>query len=223
MKIREILVLFILTTFLINSFSSYSNSVFQDTKSDSIIAKNNIISLNLFQLYVGELRLSFENQRNENRYSIYGIGLMYMNNCYEMFSSDYYYGLKLFYGNKYFLIKNFYLKYLTFVKFEEDINLVMWSTSTLDRYSPIVGGSEYKQVVSYRDKYVLGIKLLFGTQNSMNNKIISDFYFGIGFRFKISTYPKSLYMSEVAYINKALYMPSIHVGYSIGYNLRKKH
>ena len=215
---------------LVSYFSCYAipeNSSLQNiTDKDSTISftQNNILTFTPLQLLVGELRLSLEKQTDENKYDIYGVGIMYYksNDYLIPISSDYYYGINLFYGKKHFFNKHFYWSYLLFVKYEHDVDLLLgfWIS---DRYpSGFPSGSQIDQEVSYRNKYVLGTKLLFGFQNSTNHKIISNFYWGVGIRFKISDYSESIDKSEFPYITKGFIVPSIHLGYLIGYNFRRK-
>ena len=213
----------------INVFSSYSNTV--NRAVDSTIVKNNILSLNLSQLYMGELRLSVEHQSSEKKYHIYGIGIIYMTKELSLIrenygfppemTSDIYYGFKLFYGNKLFINKNKYISYLTFFKYEKDENLELLDYCIIDRYPLNCGGSEWRQFVPYRNKYVLGAELLFGQQNHIKHKLISDFYFGVGLRIKLSYYPYEINKTELSYFTKGFIMPSIHIGYAIGYKFKK--
>jgi len=194
MKTKNQLIYIILVFLLMNSFNSYSNTVFQKTKGDSTtITKNNIISLNPLQLYVGELRINFENQRNEKRYNIYGLGISYMTNEFNNklenlttfpleICSDYYYGFNLSYGEKFLLKKHAYGSILAFFKYEKDKNYRV-SDCVYDRYYGVCGGDETTSLSPYRDKYVLGNKFLLGFQNYPKHKFIYNIYLGLGFRF----------------------------------------
>ena len=182
--------------------------------------RNNVITFNPPQLLAGELRLSLERQVSEKKYNIFGIGAIYYGrNGAEAREAKGYqgYGGKIFFGKKFMKTAHKYLSYIIFAKYEHDDNITL-GPKIYDRYSDY----SYDHFVAlYRDKIVLGTKFILGEQNSQNNKMIYSFYIGAGIRFKYFDYPASVDRSGLSYIDKGYVIPSVHLGYKIGYNTKK--
>ena len=182
--------------------------------------RNNFITFNPPQLLVGELRMSLERQVSEKKYNIFGIGAIYYGqNGAEAREAPGYqgYGGKIFFGKKFMKTAHRYLSYIIFAKYEHDDNITL-GPKIYDRYSDY---SYDHFVVIYRDKIVLGTKFILGEQNPQDNKMIYNFYIGAGIRFKYFDYPSSVDRSRLSYIDKGYVIPSIHLGYKIGYNTKK--
>ena len=194
----------------VSYFSCYAtpeNSYLQNiTDKDTItsIAQNKrfFLTFTPLQLVYGELLTGIEQQKSENIFNVYRVGFIY--------SFGDFYGLHFEYGQKTIIGYHFFRSIVLLAKYEK--GSYGFDIDDMDVYP------NHPLTWKYDDKYVLGVKVLYGVQTSYEHKIISDFYFGFGLR--LHYYQNSLNFEKPNSSNSII-VPSIHLGFTLAYNLKK--
>lgn len=197
----------------------------QIEKNTNGITNNKIITFYPLQMFtIGEYRISYEQQIKPDKFNIYGIGLIHFNRWFfDLSASDEYYGIKLFFGKKKVLKNDTYISFLLFSKYVVDKGLDLINPLYDRWYSIINHSDERPYIIKERDKYILGMKFLISKQSSQYHKIQEGIYCGLGIRMIYYDYNDDIDKTRIdKKIFNFLVMPSIHLGYSIGYNLKRK-
>jgi len=194
---------------------------------DSVPSRNNILKLNITQLILSEVDLSYEYCLPSTNSLETSIGLVFPSEIFKsLHEENFHYNgfmistqyklrlLKKVSENFFYFSPLFKFKYLYY-----DDQLIKRRTGE--------GAYIYFSTLEDSRKQTYTLELLFGVQN--RNKFILDFYMGIGIRcisFQkdkkefSNNYPDQVFYSYPS--NDTFFRPTVHLGLKFGFDYRKR-